>query len=157
MRHPTRRPIVVSVLALAATIALAACGSDSKDTSSSPSGGAYGGGAAQATTTAATTTAAAGGGATLNLSAAAGGTLAFDTDALKVKAGTVTIDLANPADAGLPHAIAIEGKGVDKDGEVVQPGGTSSLTAKLAPGTYTFYCPVPGHRAGGMTGTLTVS
>jgi uncharacterized cupredoxin-like copper-binding protein len=30
-----------------------------------------------------------------------------------------------------------------------------SLTLK--PGTYTFYCPVAGHRAAGMEGTLEVS
>jgi uncharacterized cupredoxin-like copper-binding protein len=34
-------------------------------------------------------------------------------------------------------------------------GGTRILTANLKPGTYTFYCTVPGHRAGGMQGTLT--
>ena len=36
-------------------------------------------------------------------------------------------------------------------------GGSKTLTVNLKPGTYTFYCSVPGHRAGGMVGTLTVS
>ena len=44
----------------------------------------------------------------------------------------------------------------DKDGDVAQPGGRSKVTARLAKGTYTFYCPVDGHEAGGMKGTLVV-
>jgi uncharacterized cupredoxin-like copper-binding protein len=36
-------------------------------------------------------------------------------------------------------------------------GGSKTLVVHLKPGTYTFYCSVPGHRAAGMQGTLTVS
>ncbi len=35
-------------------------------------------------------------------------------------------------------------------------GGEKTLTLNLKPGTYTFYCTVPGHRAAGMEGKLTV-
>jgi uncharacterized cupredoxin-like copper-binding protein len=45
---------------------------------------------------------------------------------------------------------------VEEEGETVEKGGTSSVTAELKPGEYEFYCPVPGHEEGGMKGTLTV-
>ena len=36
-------------------------------------------------------------------------------------------------------------------------GGAMTLTLKLKPGKYIFYCSVPGHRQAGMEGTLNVS
>jgi uncharacterized cupredoxin-like copper-binding protein len=91
----------------------------------------------------------------LKLSANSSGQLKFNTKSLKAKAGKVTITMSNPS--SLPHAIAVEGKGVDKDGKTVRKGGTSTITVTLKKGKYTFYCPVPGHEAAGMKGTLTVS
>ena len=90
----------------------------------------------------------------MRLSAVAG-QLAFNTKKLKAKAGSVTLSMSNPST--FPHGIAVEGNGVDKDGQIVQHGGTSSVTVKLKPGTYTFYCPVHGHRQAGMVGKLTVT
>lgn len=160
MRTRTRRTTAVTALVLAAVIALAACGGDD-DSSSSDSGGAYATSSSETTaaqaTTATTTAAGSGGTTTLDLKAEPDGALAFDTDTLTAKAGKVTLDLTNPEDAGIPHAIAIEGQGVDEDGQVAQPGGSSTVTATLKPGTYVFYCPVAGHREGGMKGTLTVN
>jgi hypothetical protein len=60
----------------------------------------------------------------------------------------------NPAD--VPHNVALEGGGIDEKGEVVGKRGTSRVSAQVKPGNYTFYCSVPGHREGGMEGTLTV-
>ena len=93
-------------------------------------------------------------GGALEISADPDGALAYDVSELTAKAGTVTITMANPSP--LPHNVAIKGNGVDLKGEVVGTGGTSTVATDLAAGTYTFYCSVPGHEAGGMTGTLTV-
>ncbi|WP_187368813.1 plastocyanin/azurin family copper-binding protein [Baekduia soli] len=94
---------------------------------------------------------------TLRLSADPGGALKFDTTKLSAKAGSVTLQMDNPAGSGVPHAIAVSGHGVNQAGQTVQPGGTSTETLTLKPGTYTFFCPVPGHEAAGMKGTLVVS
>jgi plastocyanin len=82
------------------------------------------------------------------------GQLRYQFAAATAPAGKVTIESKN--DAPIPHDIALEGNGVNDKGPVVQGGGTSKFAADLKPGTYTFYCSVPGHEAGGMKGTLTV-
>lgn len=153
------RPVALATVATLAALGLAACGGSS--------GNSYSSKPATTKTTAATSTPAAtptpatsssaGSKATITLAAAADGSLMFDKTSLNAKAGTVTVDMKNPASSGIPHAIAIEGNGVDKDGKTVQPGCTSTVTLKLKPGTYSFYCPVPGHKDAGMKGTLVVS
>lgn len=147
-----------ALMLTAAAVAVAACGSGGGSSSAT---GAADVSPSQAGSTArygTTPTSVPATGATdLKLAADPGGRLAFDTTALRAKAGTVTLTMANPSASGLPHGIAIEGQGVDRDGQVVQPGGTSTVTVKLKPGTCTFYCPVAGHEAAGMKGTLTVS
>ena len=80
--------------------------------------------------------------------------LKFDKSTLSAKPGKVTIVMQNPS--ALPHDVAIEGNGVDVTGKTVNQGGTSTATANLKAGTYTFYCSVDNHRQAGMEGTLTV-
>jgi uncharacterized cupredoxin-like copper-binding protein len=46
---------------------------------------------------------------------------------------------------------------VSEQGNEVNNGGTSSVTATVTPGKYIFYCSVPGHEQAGMKGVLTVS
>ena len=96
-------------------------------------------------------------GQVLKISADPSGQLRFNTSKLTVKKpGEVTIVMDNPASAGMDHGVSIEGNGVDQDGPIVAAGKTSMVTATLKKGTYTFYCPVPGHKQAGMQGTLTV-
>lgn len=80
--------------------------------------------------------------------------LAYQFADATANAGQVKIESKNPQSTA--HDIAIEGNGINSKGAVVQSGGTSQFSANLKPGTYTFYCSVPGHREGGMQGKLTV-
>jgi len=94
-----------------------------------------------------------GGGESVDVSAPESGALEFDPKEITVKAGEVTFNFSNPS--GVPHALDIEG--VDGgEGETVQGDDAPPLTVDLEPGTYEYYCPVGGHRAAGMVGTLTV-
>jgi plastocyanin len=147
----------LTVVASAAAL-VAGCGGGS----GSGGGGAYGGGSSvpAATTPAAKAPAAApssSASGTLAVGADESSGLAFTPKALTAKAGAVTLKLTNGGGNAMPHAIAIEGQGVAQSGSVAQPGATSSISVKLKPGTYTFYCPVGDHRAEGMEGKLTVS
>ncbi len=80
--------------------------------------------------------------------------IAFDTTTLSSKPGKVTIDFTNPAT--LEHDVAIEQNGKQIAVSETIGKGKTSVTADLAPGTYTFLCTVPGHAEAGMEGTLTV-
>ncbi len=55
----------------------------------------------------------------------------------------------------VPHAVEIEGNGVEEETKTLTEG-KADVTVDLKAGKYEFYCPVDGHRAGGMEGTLTV-
>jgi plastocyanin len=148
---------VAALLALAlASVALVACGSSSSNSSSSSatettsgggettSGGASGGKEEGG-----------GGGSTLKFETDPEGALAYTTTEATAKAGKVTVDFNNPQ--GLTHDVAIEsssGKEVGKTELIAE--GSDSTTVNLKPGTYHFYCTVPGHREAGMEGTLTV-
>ena len=78
--------------------------------------------------------------------------VAFSTNALQAPAGEVTVTLENRD--GFVHNFTIDSLGV----AIVANGSqTSSGTFRATPGTYEFYCSVPGHRAAGMIGALTIS
>jgi plastocyanin len=135
----TRRILLLMLAVGALALAGAACGGDD-DEADEP--------AAEETTEDT-----GGGGGTIELAADPGGALAFDQTELTASAGEVTIHLTN--DAQIPHNVEVEGNGVEEVSDTITAADTS-LTLTLEPGEYEFYCAVPGHREGGMEGTLTV-
>jgi plastocyanin len=91
----------------------------------------------------------------LRLAANPEGQLSYNTKQLQAKAGVVTITMANMAPE--PHNVTIAQGSKVLGATPTFQGGTRTLKLTLKPGTYTFYCSVPGHRQAGMEGTLTVS
>lgn len=91
----------------------------------------------------------------LKLAANPEGQLSYDAKALSAKAGTVTITMTNMSP--VEHDVAIAEGSKTLGATPVFSGGSKTVTVKLKPGKYTFFCTVPGHRQAGMEGTLTVS
>jgi plastocyanin len=162
-KHPA---LLLSAAALA--LGVAACGGGSSSSSAAGGGGTTSAASSAAATSASGTgtsassgtssAAAAGGGASaLTIAANPSGSLAYDKKTLSAKAGKVTITMTNMAPLG--HNITVQQgtSGAVLGATPTFQGGTKSVTLNLKAGTYTFYCSVPGHRAGGMVGTLTVS
>ena len=145
------RALSLILLVGAIAIPVAGCGGDDDDSggSSNSSSGSdvsktdTGGGASG------------GGGQTLRIAADPSGALKFDRSSLSAKAGKVTIVMDNPSD--VPHAVEIEGNGVEVEGQTVTKGGVSKASGDLKTGSYEFYCPVDSHKEAGMKGTLTVN
>lgn len=82
--------------------------------------------------------------------------LAYNKKTLKAHAGTVTIVMKNPSTL-FKHDVAIKLNGKVHKSKLAGQNQTVKLTLKLKPGTYTFYCTVPGHAAAGMKGKLVVT
>jgi plastocyanin len=141
-------------LLVATTLLVAACGSSNNDNSSTS---AQTSPAATNTTTTSTTaggTSASTGASSVSL-APQGNNLAFDANTETAKAGKVAIKFTN--NSALQHNVTL----VNSSNKILGKtptfqGGTKSFSATLSPGTYTYYCSVPGHRQAGMQGTLTV-
>jgi plastocyanin len=145
--------VLAAILASLVLIA-AGCGGDDDDNGGGGGGGGSGDSSGADTGDASSGGGGGGGGATkLKLTADPGGALKFDKTELTAKPGKVTITMDNPSD--VPHAVEVEGNGVEEETKTLT-NGTADVTVDLKAGKYEFYCPVDGHKAGGMEGTLTV-
>jgi len=89
------------------------------------------------------------------------GQLAYTSTKAAATAGPVTVTMTNMS--GVSHNIAFEAgeNGAAAKGPKIAASsfiskGETSVKLNLKPGKYTFFCEVPGHRAAGMYGTLTV-
>jgi plastocyanin len=144
------RTVTLIALLCALSIVAAGCGDDDDN------GGGGGGSASTQTSESGGGGEASGGGKaqTLKLTADPGGALKFDKSSLSAKAGKVTVVLDNPS--SLPHAVEVEGNGVEEETDTIGKGETAKVTVDLKAGEYEYYCPVDGHKAAGMEGTLTV-
>ena len=140
---------VLAIMAFTA-LALAACGGGGSD------GNATSGG--DAPTTQAEDAGAGdekGAAQTLSFVASADSGLAYTVDSETAAAGPTTLEIVN--EQPVPHDVALEDSGGEEVGGTdVVSEGSSSVEVTLEPGTYTFFCTVPGHREAGMEGTLTV-
>ena len=145
------RPItLMAVAAVAAALALAGCGGGSSSSSSGSNGGGSGGSSSGSSSSSPSSSSS---GQTVKLAADTSGQLKFDKKTLKAKSGQFTIAFTNSS--SIPHAVEVEGHGVEKKTPTIT-NGNNTLALNLKPGKYEFYCPVPGHRQAGMQGTLTV-
>lgn len=84
------------------------------------------------------------------------GQLAYTSTKATATPGPLVITFKNTS--GVPHNVALQegtnGAVLGKTPEITKGDNKMSVTVKA--GTYTFFCTVPGHRAAGMVGTLTV-
>jgi plastocyanin len=136
-----RRGSVVIAVLVAGVLVGCGGGGDEGDT----------GGATEAAgnATEATTGGADAGGQTLNFVSA---DIEYTSAPSAASSGEATVVLDNQGQ--LEHYVVIDELGLEVEAE----GGESAEgSVALEPGTYTYYCKVPGHREAGMEGELTVS
>ena len=112
-------------------------------------GGGGGGGSASKSTT--VTAAAGGGAASVTIEAH---DVFFNLTRINAPAGKLDIHYVEKGSQ--QHTLVIDGV---KNFKLEVGPGTSSAdgTVTLQPGSYTYYCTIPGHRAQGMQGTITVT
>jgi len=139
-----RAVMVVSAVLVAATVSMAVA----------TSGGSVSGAKVAPVTREGREAAPGSGGSSLKQAADPEGQLRFATKDLSASAGRVTIAFTNVSP--LEHNLTIAQGAKVLGATPTFKGGSRTLTLSLKPGTYKFFCTVPGHREAGMEGTLTV-
>jgi plastocyanin len=148
------KKLVALFALLLAAMALVACGGDDDSTtdatSETPTTQEESGGESEKEAEGGTA-----GSAALDIEADPSGALAYTEESATAKAGKATVNFTNSS--AVPHDVRFEDSGgEDVGGSEVLAEGSESATVNFKPGEYKFYCSVPGHRQGGMEGTLTV-
>lgn len=148
-------PVLIGLLVLAG------CGSSSNSSSSASTPETTSSAPAETSSTPAATSSSSssesssGGSSKLKLSANPEGQLSYNTKTLSAKAGAVSIDFENASPVG--HNVTVESSSGETVGATPTfQGGSKTVSLNLKPGTYKFFCSVPGHRQAGMEGTITV-
>jgi plastocyanin len=97
--------------------------------------------------------------ANIDVTVVAPGGFKFDMDTYTAPAtsGGFGMDFDNKDSQS--HSVAFRDGNGDKVGPrvLLAPGKSKDFSVDLPAGTYELYCDVPGHEAGGMKATLTVS
>jgi plastocyanin len=158
LRHPAFPGNLLGermVIAISVVLVLAAMSAAVITASEPAKAGSQGASSSQPPSTGAPPSGPAAPASNLKLAADPSGLLSYDTKQLNGKAGRVTIAFTNAA--SLEHNVTIAQGSTQLGATPTFSGGTRTLTLNLKPGTYTFYCSVPGHRQSGMEGTLHVS
>jgi uncharacterized cupredoxin-like copper-binding protein len=133
---------------LIGALVLAGCGSSSTSSTSTPT-------ATIKASTPSTTSTPASSSQALSLAANPEGQLKYDKSSLTATSSHVSIAFTNMSP--LDHNMTIESASKQIVGATPTfQGGTKLLSLDLKPGTYKFFCSVPGHRMAGMEGTLIV-
>ncbi len=145
---------VIALLLVLAVLALAACGGSGGTTTEETSAGVAEGEGGAAEEEGGEAEGGTGTAATIKVEASSS-ELAYEEKELTGKAGKDTIEFTNPA--SIAHNVTVE----DSAGKIIGETetlaeGSTSATVNLEPGTYTYFCSVPGHREAGMEGTLVV-
>ena len=126
--------LALSVAFAIAALGLVGCGSDSDESAATGTGGVSGGQVVEI------------------------GESEFALDPANVQVGdtgTVTFRVTN--EGALPHALEVDGQGIEEETETIEPGQTAELTVELSKeGSYELYCPIGNHRDQGMEGELIV-